>query len=158
MVTKETVKKSLEARWLMKNIFSFSAVYVICILIIVFHRSEFKTNGFWFFVVFISLLFLPVICYHIYQYMVLFQYLERYELYEVELKNPEKSAVYKISIYYTATFQTKKGRTVSKTTKPLWKNKRLFGKYLPLEEHSLNVVIAYNDVRTAILVLKEGRR
>ncbi len=158
MVTRETVKESLESRWLMKNILSFCAAYVICILLVVLGGSEFKTNGFWFFMIFISLLFLPIIFYHVYQYMVLFRYLERYEIYEVELKHPQKSTVYKVSIYYTATFQTKKGRTVSKTTKPLWKNERLFGRYLPLEEHSLKAVIAYNDIRDAIVVLESDKR
>ena len=158
MVTKETIKNSLEARWLMKIILSFCAAYVMCMLIIVLGRSEFDTNGFLFFSVFISLLFLPVILYHVYQYVVLFQYLERYERCEVELKYPQKALVYKVSIYYTATFQTKKGRTVSKKTKPLWKIERLLGRYLPLEEHRLNAVIAYNDIRDAIVVLESDKR
>lgn len=158
MVTKEKIKNSLEARWLMKIILSFCASYVVCILLVVFGRSEFKTNGFLFFVIFISLLFLPIIVYHVYQYLVLFRYPERYEIYDAELKHPEKALVYKVSIYYTASFQTKKGRTVSKKTRPLWKNERLFGRYLPLEDHSLNAVIAYNDFRDAIVVLESEKR
>ena len=57
MVTKETIKNSLEARWLMKIILSFCAAYVMCMLIIVLGKSEFDTNGFLFFSVFISLVF-----------------------------------------------------------------------------------------------------
>ena len=116
MVTKETVKKSLEARWLMRSIAGLSVAYVIIMLAVVVFRTEFKTNGFLFFVVFMSLLFLPLIAYHVYQYMVLFRYAERYVIYEAELS-----------------------------------------KFIPLQEHSIDAVIAYNDVQDAILVLKEGK-
>ena len=158
MVTKETIKSSLEARWLMRIIVSLSAVYVILMLALVVFRTEFRTNGFLFFVVFMSLLFLPVIAIHVYQYVVLFRYVERYVIYEAELNHPRKAAFYKAGIYYTATFRTQKGRAVSKTTKPLWRNKQLLSKFIPLQEHSIDAVIAYNDVRDAILVLKEGKK
>lgn len=52
-----------------------------------------------------------------------------------------------------ASFQTRKGRSVEKLTRPVWRDEVL-EKIRPLKEKSIHAKIAYNDVRDVILVLE----
>lgn len=157
MVTKETVKNSLEARWLMKIIVSTGVCYLLCFIPFFIYRTEVKPQMILFFGIFVSVLFLPVIGYHIYCYVNLFRYIERYEIYELELNHPKRARFYRGARHYTASFQTRKGRNVEKLTRPLWRDEFL-AKVRPLKEKSIHAKIAYNDVRDAILVLESDER
>ena len=161
MLTKEMVKKSIEARWRKGQIrmyfiiFSFFEVLGLIIGVVFgMHTGEFHIT---FTIIGIILLvfcivFLPFIFYFLYKYLKLFKYLEDYIIYEVTLDKPSTSFMYRGSVYYTITFITEANEKITRDTRPLWSSSILAS--FSLEEYNnKKVKIAYNENLDCLIVL-----
>lgn len=161
MITKETIKNSLDAKWRKRQIIMYCSFLGVAFFI-EFIFSLFtllKENGVDYFLIpliisttFFLIILAPFIIYSISKYRSLFKDLENYHQYEVTLDKPETSYWYRGAVYYTVSFETVSNKKVTIDTNPLWSS--FFTTIGEIKEYNNKKVdILYNENLDSIIVL-----
>lgn len=161
MLTKEIVKKSMEAKW-RKNQMSMHGVIALIIFVVIFFSTLFaglqhgdillalEVSGI--VILIYALLFGCFVLYYTYKYFSLFKDLEQYEVYEVILDKPSTSYLYRGAIYYTVSFETIKGERITQDTKPFWSS-AIFASFQLEDYNNKKIKIAYNANTETMITL-----
>jgi len=160
MITKEILKKSIEARWRrhQKNLFWTIGIALIFFLML-FALPEILINkdkeafgimmlGF----TPIILIFTGFIIYYQAVYTNLIKEVEDYEICEAVLDHPSSSYMYKHSLYYTLTFNRKNNERINLDTPPMFGN-GLMGPNAIEDYNNERIYVAYSKSKDKMVVL-----
>lgn len=161
MITKEKIKNSLSARWHLHNLRTYGVVGLIYGVIMLFiaifaalMHGDFIfaisiTGGiFLFFAIAIS----PFVIYEAHRYRSLFKSIDNYEPCEAMLDRPSTSYWARGAIYYTVTFKTSDGETVTADTRAMWSSAPLAPNQLE-DYNNKTVTLAYDKEAERLIVI-----
>ena len=161
-LTKDDIKKSLDAKWRKKHFLMFLIIYVIASLLVFFGVHFYPSNKqvvvdsnlpLGLAEIFMFLVFGSFALYYLVRYILLFKDIDSYEKYEVILDKPNTSFNYRHSIYYTVSFTTKTGKKIIKDTAPIFSD---WGNIASLHDYNNKKVnIAYNEKNDTLIVLSK---
>ena len=161
-LTKDDIKKSLDAKWRKKHFLMFLIIYVIASLLLFFGVHFYPSNQqvivdsnlpLGLAEIFMFLVFGSFALYYLVRYILLFKDIDSYEKYAVILDKPNTSFNYRHSIYYTVSFTTKKGKKIIKDTAPIFSD---WGNVASLHDYNNKKVnIAYNEKNDTLIVLSK---
>jgi len=162
MLTKEIIKAALDAKWHLHNLKVYGVVSLIYGVIMLF-IAVFSSLMHGDFVLAISItgsVFLvfalalsPFVIYEFYRYKSLFKSIESYEQGEAKLDRPSTSYWVRGAIYYTVTFKTSSGETVTVDTRPMWSSSPFAQNQLD-DYNNKTVNVAYDKDSDRLIVLE----
>ena len=161
MITKEIIKKSLDAKWRKRQINvwlfvlgAYAFVFLFAALIATAKHGNFllsiEISGLCAAVCLPILL--PFLGYNLWKYHSLFKDADSYSVYEVMLDKPETSYFYRGAIYYTVSFTDKNGNSIVRDTHPLWSS-GIFDPCQLADYNNKRVFVAYNENTDTLIVL-----
>ena len=161
MITKETIKNSLNAKWHLHNLSTYSIVGLVYGAVMLFiaifaalMHGDFIlaisiTGGIF---LFFALAISPFVIYEAHRYRSLFESIDKYEIFEARLDRPSTSYWVRGAIYYTVTFKTSDGETVTADTRPMWSSAPLARNQLS-DYNNKTVTLAYDKENDRLVVL-----
>ena len=161
MITKETIKNSLSARWHLRNLKYFGImglIYAVAMFVIAafsaaehgdFLLSISITGGI--FLVYL-LAVLPFVIYEIYGYKKLFKDVDKYEICEAKLDKPSISYWNRGAVYYNLYFQLADYTNVSKDTRAMWSSAPFAQNQLEYYNNKV-VEVAYDRESDRLIVI-----
>ncbi|MBQ9120888.1 MAG: hypothetical protein IJY12_00830 [Clostridia bacterium] len=165
MVTKEQIKNSMDAKWRLGQIKTYSVILggilvsLLCFALFsgILHGDlalAFEVTGIY--ALLFIIIFAPFPLYNLYRYRKLFHHPEEYHLYTAVLDRPNTSYFYRGAIYYTVTLHTPDGFTRQANTKPLFSGGALAS--FPLDKYNnQTVTVAYKENENLLVILDEQK-
>lgn len=162
MITKEKIKSSLSAKWHLHNLATYGvvgAIYGIVMLFIAIFASLMHEGGFILALsitggifLFFTLAISPFVIYEAYRYRSLFKSIDKYELCEARLDRPSTSYCGRGAIYYTVSFKTSDGESVTADTRAMWSSAP-FAQNQLADYNNKTVSLAYDKENDRLVVL-----
>ena len=162
MLTKEAIKSSLSAKWHLHNLKAYGIVgliYGVVMLFIAIFASLMHEGGFILALsitggvfLFFALAISPFVIYEAYRYRSLFKSIDKYETCEARLDRPSTSYWGRGAIYYTVSFKTSEGESVTADTRAMWSSAPFAQNQLE-DYNNKTVSLAYDKENDRLVVL-----
>ena len=161
MITKDVIKKSLDAKWRKRQINvwffvlgAYAIVFIFSALISTAKHGDLmlslEISGI---AAAVCLpILLPFLFYNVWCYLSLFKKAEEYTVHEVMLDKPHTSYLYRGAIYYTVRVTDKNGNIIVRDTHPLWSS-GIFDPCQLADYNNQRVFVAYRESTDTLIVL-----